>query len=1046
MSKTASGQSLPPLLAVNVKTAKPSVEVVHPFQLHFRYDEMHVSFPKKLLFADYLCQTHLKIVDLKGWYVNDVIFELLGTNNEVLYILNLDHSIGLQSSMLRHIKGIDSLKRLSLSRITCSIDQDMAQIFGSLKNLLHLNLSENKIEEGVCTTISLHCASLRSINFSKSTGLDNVAMHAIGQLIGRFRSLEKIDLSYCTEFTDEGLLDLVQVGFNILVDLNVSYCKQLTTLCLAGLRSKMSQLQFLHINNMNIGVSTYEWVSEGCKSLVFLNLSKSPELTNESLLKIGRWCRHLQTLLLNNCMNINDEGIVGFFQVFYGSLVKLDISGCIQCGEDSVFALANAVSKATIQDLRLNALSQVSTKSLLELYNNAPNLEHFELCCELRSTSSHRKSMMPHLSDAVLVEAIYSNLETIKIMGSFQVTDLGALSLLKKCGHRLKLLDFSYCSNITDRTLEAICDHSLQLESLVLNGCVYISNVGLAALSRGKYREVFKELQVNGCTKVGDVSVVALAAFPNLETLSLRNCDYISEKALLHMIQSCSKLQSLEITGLDLVGPALVEKLNKHCLLLTSFACENCNITPKEFHQVLGKHKLPFAKPAPNKCFVEKIHPAVQHFNKYVMQVRHADELIVRIQRLIRNKKQARLIFIIKMVQAKRKKDLRRVFTQFCTCIKRHAKHFRHERQMEAVFTIQRILPQLYSIRYARKTLKQLRKVDHARRLLQRVYRGYACRKKWKKRFDKLFFFYRKIGMLAYKYMLIHPIQAAKKKGICMQSFGRMVPKRVAYMTIRYGIVLLQRRFRLRNRFRIRRKIMDEQERQRQAEIARKRNAAARFIQKNWKNRLFNSMMAPYIFFCCIYFRNDYDEKLWSSIQIQKIARGYNVRMQKYRASVRYQVQTIASTRIQKTWRMYYSREINRERFQKYHKLFVNLHRYFKRSRPKLRLGRIARKIQRAYRIYRFRMIRHNAASAIQIPYKAFYIRRKWVQLIEEIRNQAAGVIQRNGKVLIARARRRDKKNRRYMAAYRIFVSILISFLLSFIIYSHYSPDLLDGS
>ena len=184
-------------------------------------------------------------------------------------------------------------------------------------------------------------------------------------------------------------------------------------------------------------------------------------------------------------------------------------------------------------------------------------------------------------------------------------------------------------------------------------------------------------------------------------------------------------------------------------------------------------------------------------------------------------------------------------------------------------------------------------------------------------------------------------------------------------------------------------------------------------------------MMAPYIFFCCIYFRNDYDEKLWSALKIQKIFRGHNVRWKNYKASTRYSVEMAASIKIQKTYRMYHTRMQYKPIYEKYHKFYVKTHAIMKLGRPRLRLGRIARVLQRSYRMYRFRLLRHQAAAKIQIPYRAFYIRTKWEELILKIRNKAAATIQRCAWIFICRCRRRDMKNRQHIAAYRIFVSYI---------------------
>jgi hypothetical protein len=994
--------------------------------LNFCFETETIQFPKKLLFSDYSCTKPLKVVDLRSWVIDPEVFACLTSENDILYILNLDNSLGWNSGDFVCLRGNPTLKRLSLSRAPCIIDRILAETLGSFPNLLHLNMPNNKLESSVCSILSTTCKSLRSINLSKCSVVDNSSLHAIAACIGRFRCLEKIDISYCSEFTDEGLLEIFQVGFNILVEVNISFCKQLTTLCLAGLRNKMSQLTTLHVNNMNVGITTFEWISEGCKNLTYLNLTKSQELFDENLIKIGRWCKCLKSLILVQCSKITDVGISGFFGSFLGQLEQLDISGCLQCGEDSVIGLARSATINSIVDFRINGLSKVSTKSLLMLFNLAPLLSRFELCCELRSSSSHRKSMMPHLSDSVLTQAAFTNLEVVKIVGSFQVSDAGVISMVRKCATKLKHLDLSYCSNLTDLALECMSEHLTILENLILNGCVYITNRGLLAFSRGKYVHTLKHLELNGCLKITDVGACALSKFYNLETLAFRSCDYITDKAIIVVVHSCTKLQHLDIQGLDLISPVALHMILQSCIYLTGLNMTECNTTPKEFNQVIKKLKPPFIHSLANKCFVEKRPEFVIQHNRFVLLVRRANTASYVIQKFMKAIKTVKLLLVTKKLQHKRRKDLKRIFHAFRQCVHRNAKQERKDIKLDAVRTIQRILPQLYSIHCARNKLKVLRDEDRARRLIQRCYRGYACRKRCKKKFTKLYSFYNKIGRIFYKYMLLGAIYVVRRRHLRLQAFGRMVPRRVGFLALRSFIFRLQQRFRLLKRFKHRRRLIDQNRADLAKVEAERRDKAARFIQKNWKNRLFNSMMAPFIFFCCIYHRNEYDEQLWSAIKLQKVFRGHSVRYKKHQAKIRHDLQLASSIRLQKAWRSHniftkYKPILSRHRdlLQKYRRVLIL-------SRPRLRLGKFAKIIQRSYRLYLFRLERYNAATILQRRYRRYFIRMKWESLIVLIRNQSACMIQRAAKLYICRLRRRDLKNRQHMAAYRIYVRITV--------------------
>ena len=80
----------------------------------------------------------------------------------------------------------------------------------------------------------------------------------------------------------------------------------------------MTSLISLDISNLNLSVSAFEWINEGCHFLKNLDLSKSAELDDATLILISKKCRFLEKLILTKCTKISDNGIIGFFQNLKG--------------------------------------------------------------------------------------------------------------------------------------------------------------------------------------------------------------------------------------------------------------------------------------------------------------------------------------------------------------------------------------------------------------------------------------------------------------------------------------------------------------------------------------------------------------------------------------------------------------------------------------------------------------------------------------------------------------------------------------------------------
>lgn len=131
----------------------------------------------------------------------------------------------------------------------------------------------------------------------------------------RHRTLERIDLSGCLEFTDEGMLALLTAGRFVLRDLDISRCTQLTNLSLSGLRSK-NALKRLSASRLASSLTLFDYIGETPKPLVHLDLSGNAGVTDQALVAIGKSCKQLEGLKLADCSSITDEGIEMFFSTF----------------------------------------------------------------------------------------------------------------------------------------------------------------------------------------------------------------------------------------------------------------------------------------------------------------------------------------------------------------------------------------------------------------------------------------------------------------------------------------------------------------------------------------------------------------------------------------------------------------------------------------------------------------------------------------------------------------------------------------------------------
>ena len=246
------------------RASTPSSSILYsPWRLKFAYDENQIFIPEKILFKDFKCVIPAPNLDLRGWFVNKALFSTMGSKCKPnVRSLRLDNTTGLMRDYLECIRGFPNLRILSL-RSTITIDPLMAQIIGSFRVLAELDISDCRVDIKSFTTICQTSQNLKVMTCQNCPGLDDFCMQALAACMQRFRKLEKLDFSRGLDFSDEGFLVMIGATPKLILSLNVSGCKNLTSLALAGVRQKLPALTNLDLSGMIVGQSVFEWIKGG---------------------------------------------------------------------------------------------------------------------------------------------------------------------------------------------------------------------------------------------------------------------------------------------------------------------------------------------------------------------------------------------------------------------------------------------------------------------------------------------------------------------------------------------------------------------------------------------------------------------------------------------------------------------------------------------------------------------------------------------------------------------------------------------------------------
>lgn len=836
------------------------------------------------------------------------------------------------------------------------------------------------------------------------------------------------------DFGDEGVVSLLTAGRFILQEIKLSGCIHLTNLSLAGFRNKLAQLRVLDLEGMHTSVTAYEYLTEGAKNITHLNIGSNEFLDDNTLILLGKHCRLIEKIHLNNCLNISDDGVVGFFEGYMDMmdlsthnvlpvclLKYITLSNSVQIGSKAVESIAR--HGVHLEEVYLDGLSKVSPQALTLLYTLCSQLQSFSMMSILSGTTKHRKSTIPHIDDSVLLAHKARKLASITLSGACKITDAGLEAILKYCP-TLTNVDVCFINSLTDSTLVNMYKYNSTLISLNVSGCVHMSDYGMQIFCQGRYQSTLTSLQFNGCNKLTDKSIVCLQNFPNLRTLSMKSVDLVTDFSLKQIFSVLTQLVNVDIMNCDYITLPVVTTLCKSNQQLQHVNIQKCSISSHEFfHNSKMQTILPFAIPYRTEFVPRPMH--IQVYNKYIFTLLRLSKFVYKLQHFTHIVTRSRWTRLIRQEKRARRMYLKKHLVAWTSYFRVNRRRSRVVNRLSAVYIIQNQLKRWYTQHQAKKKLFQLRIQKYAVLTVQAVLRGHLTRKRYRVIFAKYEYFTDKIGMLFYKYFVIWHKRQLIYLLVHLQAFFRMVPHRIRFWKVKYNIHPLQRKAKM--LWRIKQHEIQKAKKQAQVHMQQQANLnrAAKVIQKNLKNKMFNYYMSKFILVTCIYYRTKYDEEKYFSTVIQRYVRGWLVRLRIRRAKLYENLSLESAVLIQSTYRMYVSRARYLHRLAHKRKVYLHLRQVFKYSKPKLRLGVYVKRIQKRARMYIWRCKVYRGAVQMQRLHRGYRGRKAWWDIIQGVYHKYACKIQGAYHIHRCRVKRKEMKARQHMAAFRIYVSLI---------------------
>ncbi|KAM8892103.1 F-box and leucine-rich repeat protein 13 isoform 2-T2 [Spinachia spinachia] len=382
--------------------------------------------------------------------------------------------------------------------------------------------------------------------------------------------------------TDYKVKQILQNYRPFVTHLNLRGCTSLKWPSLKYI-SECRNLQDLNLSEcFNVTDKMVQRIVEGCPCLLYLNLSCTL-ITNRTLRELSRNCLNLQYLSLAYCCTFTDNGFV-YLTTEKGcqNLIHLNLSGCTQMTVNGFRYISAGCP--SLKEIVIDEMPTLSDSCFLALIASCHCLSAISLLGA------------PHLTDVAL-EAIaeFAKLKTFRTEGNNQLTDCGWKTLCSS-SPGLRTLQAAECCGMTDSTLKSVGDLQ-NLHSLDISLCNRVSDAGIEYLIEGSSSTKLRELNVSCCSLITDTSVMRIAQrLCKLYQLNLSYCERLTDVSLEWL--SGSSICSLDISGCDIMdqGLAALEGINlkklvlAKCVSLTDVGIEELCKTVRHLEHVDVSH------------------------------------------------------------------------------------------------------------------------------------------------------------------------------------------------------------------------------------------------------------------------------------------------------------------------------------------------------------------------------------------------------------------------------------------------------------------------
>ncbi|KAK2141506.1 hypothetical protein LSH36_1090g00105 [Paralvinella palmiformis] len=427
-----------------------------------------------------------------------------------------------------------------------------------LWNKLDLTQVRHRVTDKVATRLLGKCRPyLIHLNLRACDSITSSTFYAIREC----RNLQDLNLSECPAINDD-TLKMVAEGCKILLYLNVSH-NDITDASLRVISKSCGNLQYLSLafcrKFTDKGMS---YLSHGkcAKRLVYLDLSGCLQITPEGFRSLGEGCSFLQSIVLNEMYTLDDFCIQALSEGCK-QLKYISVLGSSNLSDEAFKALAG---EKKLQKLKIESNQKITDATFKLIGKNCPELHQLYMVDCQNITDASLKSL-----------AACKNLTIINFADCVRITDVGVRHIVDSaCGSKIQELNLTNCIRVGDIALVNIHKRCHRLAYLNVNFCEHISEAGIELLGQ---THSLTSLDISGCN-CGDQGLSSLGNNVRLKEVSLSECVNITDLGLQKFAQQCVEIERLDLSHCQLLTDGAIKNLAFCCRMLTSLNLAGCKL------------------------------------------------------------------------------------------------------------------------------------------------------------------------------------------------------------------------------------------------------------------------------------------------------------------------------------------------------------------------------------------------------------------------------------------------------------------------------------